>query len=336
MFTTKKNTGTLKPTTLLAVLLSLCINLAQSQVIYVKQDATGNGTSWENALGNLSNALQQATEGTQIWVASGTYYPTTNTDRNISFEISDKVAVYGGFQGTETSIEARHIEANPTILSGEIGKPGIADNSYNVVYTKNVCETTILDGFIIAFGNASGEGTDGSRARCGGGWHNDGSQGGKSTPTIVNCIFKNNNGRDGAGIYNNGIAGESSPTLTNCTFISNESSLDGGAMFNNGRQDGASNPYIENCIFESNSGTYGGAIFNATEDGICNLYMEVCTFKKNTAFLRGGAVFNMNGKEECYLELLDCVYEGNYPDDLNQVYSSNSTKKVYQFSNSNP
>lgn len=317
-------------------MLMACINLAQSQVIFVKQGATGNGTSWENAMGNLSNALQQATEGTQVWVAKGTYYPTTEHNRNASFEISDKVAVYGGFEGTESSIGARNIEANPTILSGEIGKPGIADNSYNVVYTKNVSEETIIDGFTITLGNANGEGIDGTRIRCGGAWHNDGSNGGISTPTIENCIFKNNKGRDGAALYNNGIAGESSPTLTNCTFIANESSLDGGAMFNNGRQDGASNPYIENCVFDTNSGTYGGAIFNATEDGVCNLYMEGCTFKKNTAFLRGGAVFNMNGKEECYLELLDCVYESNYPDNLNQVYSSASTKKVYQFSNSNP
>lgn len=307
----------------LALLLATAWQLT-AEVIYVKHGAIGTGTSWENALGNLNQALDQAKSGDQVWVAQGTFSPTETLDRTISFEIPEGVELYGGFAGTENSLIERNFTLNLTTLTGEIGKPGIADNSFNVVFTKNVTAATIIDGFIIVSGNASGDGQEGARQRSGGAWYNDGSNG-SSKPTVRNCVIKNNYGRDGAGMYNFGVAGEASPTLINCTFEENEAGIDGGAIYNNGRNNGASNPVLKNCSFVRNIGTYGGAICNATEEGICNLYLENCSFVENNAFLRGGAVFNMNGKEACYLELLDCVFENNYPDDRSKVTTSKST-----------
>ncbi len=308
---------------LLALLLAIAWQL-NAEVIYVKQGATGTGTSWENALGNLNFALAQAQAGDQIWVAKGTFSPTNKKDRTISFEIPEGIQLIGGFFGTENSIDERNFTLNPTILTGEIAEPGIADNSYNVVYTRNVTESTLIDGFIIEAGNAGGDGQEGDRVRSGGAWFNDGSTG-SSKPTIKNCIFRKNYGRDGAGMYNLGVAGEASPTLINCTFEQNEAGIDGGAIYNNGRNNGISSPVLKNCSFIRNIGTYGGAICNATEEGVCNLYLENCSFTENNAFLRGGAVFNMNGKQACYLEFLDCVFENNYPDDQSKVTTSRSS-----------
>ena len=321
---------------LLALLLVFAYQ-GTTQVIFVKQGATGTGTSWQNALGNLNTALEQAAFGDEIRVATGTYHPTTTADRNAAFAIPDGVKVYGGFAGTESSLEERNLSLSPTILSGEIGTPGIADNSFNVVVTKNVSSSTLIDGFIISDGNASGEGQEASRNRSGGAWYNDGSAGGSSNPTINNCVFRENFGRDGAALYNNGIEGESSPTLTNCTFINNEAGLDGGAIYNNGRNRGKSNPVLQNCTFEKNVGTYGGAIFSAIDDGVCNLYLENCSFKENMAYLRGGAVFSMNGKQSCYLEFSDCIFDGNYPDDQNKVFTNNTARsKAYRIVSSSP
>ncbi len=326
----------MKPTLLLALLLVFAYQ-GTTQVIFVKQGATGTGTSWQNALGSLDNALQQATFGDEIRVAKGTYHPTSTADRKASFVIPDGVKVYGGFEGTEFSREERNLSQNPTILSGEIGKPGIADNSFNVILTKNVSGSTVIDGFIIKGGNASGEGRDASRDRSGGAWYNDGSGGGISNPVISNCVFRENYGRDGAAIYNNGQGGESSPTLTNCTFSNNEAGLDGGAIYNNSRNRGKSNPVLVNCTFEKNVGTYGGAIFNAIDDGVCNLYLENCSFTENMAYLRGGAVFSMNGKENCYLEFSDCLFEGNYPDDQNKIFTNNTARSsAYRIVSSSP
>ncbi len=302
----------------------LAFSLSHAQITYVKQGAQGDGSSWENAMGDLRMALQQARPGTQVWVAQGVYTPS-QTDRTQSFVIKDGVQLYGGFQGHESSLEQRDPVAHPTVLSGEIGRPGIADNSFNVIYTRHVGPSTVVDGFIIRDGNANGEGQEGARQRCGGGWYNDGSNG-FSSPRIVRCVFENNFGRDGAALYNHGRNGESSPMLSDCVFRNNEAGLDGGAVYNNGTHGGKSNPEFRNCLFQRNIGTYGGAIFNATEKGSCNILLDDCTFVENSAFLRGGAIFSMNGIQSCYLEMSNCVFSDNYPDDQNTVFTSNTMK----------
>ena len=293
--------------------------------VFVKKGSSGDGTSWESAYGTLTEALQSATANAEIWVAKGTYHPTQSTDRNASFEFTKDIKVYGGFAGFEHTLSQRNPSNYKTILSGEIGAPGIADNAYNVIYIANSSKNLIIDGFTITAGNANGEGPAATRIRCGGAIYINGSNG-VAKPSISNCIFINNKGRDGAAIYNNGQKGESSPTFTNCTFQDNEAGLDGGALFNDGRQNGASNPVLKNCQFVRNMGTYGGAIFNATETGVCNLYMENCAFEENSAYLRGGAVFNLNGSDKCVLDLLDCTFTGNYPDDQSKVFTNNTAR----------
>ena len=312
---------------MLIVMLLAFLYQADAQIIYVQQDANGKGTSWSDATGNLANALKTATPGSQVWVAKGTYTPTTGNDRNAYFQVKDGVQVYGGFSGTETSVAGRDFAANLTILSGEIAQPGKGDNSYNIVFIKNVSSKTLLDGMTITSGNANSEAEEGQRTRCGGGIFIDG-QRGTCNPVIRNCTFTGNLGRDGAAVYNNGRAGESSPVFENCIFKNNEAGLDGGAIYNDGRLNGKSNPTLTDCTFERNMGTYGGAICNATETGACNLTLENCTFRENAAYLRGGAVFSMNGDEKCYLEMSDCNFIGNYPDDQNMIFTSNTARSA--------
>jgi len=297
-----------------------------ASTIFVKSGSNGTGESWDMALGTLTAALEVAQSGDQIWVATGTYTPSAD-DRSASFEVKNDVQVYGGFIGNESQLNQRNPILNKTILSGEIGNPGIADNSYTVVYLNGASANTALNGFTITAGNANGEGAEATRSRCGGAIYNNGTQD-ASKPTITNCIFKQNHGRDGAAIFNNGRQGEASPTFTNCTFLNNTADLDGGAMYNDGKQNGISNPVLKNCTFTENMGTYGGAIFNATETGVCNLYLENCAFNENSAYLRGGAVFNMNGTDKCVTELLDCSFTGNYPDDQSKLYTNNAARSV--------
>lgn len=101
-------------------------------VIYVDVDATGNndGSSWENAYDNITNALNVATDGDELWVARGTYYPTDTDNPNLVFWMPCGVSMYGGFQGNETARIERNWNVNPTILSGEIGDENdLTDNS---------------------------------------------------------------------------------------------------------------------------------------------------------------------------------------------------------------
>lgn len=47
----------------------------QAKVYHVTTKGTGDGSSWEKAMGSLDDALAKATSGDEIWIAAGTYKP---------------------------------------------------------------------------------------------------------------------------------------------------------------------------------------------------------------------------------------------------------------------
>lgn len=138
-------------------------------IAYVNASAapgTNDGTTWASAFLNLQGALDAARSCgvTQIWVAQGTYVPTTYpigaatgqysgnlSSADFSFHLVDGVAIYGGFSGNgnETQLSQRNWVQNPTILSGS--------NARNhVVTSANDGLATRLDGFTITEGYANG------------------------------------------------------------------------------------------------------------------------------------------------------------------------------------
>ncbi|MGD1871795.1 MAG: DUF4347 domain-containing protein, partial [Mastigocoleus sp.] len=215
-------------------------------VMYVNSNAGGNndGTSWNDAYTDLQSALAVANSGDEIWVAQGTYKPTTTTDRNATFELKDGVAIYGGFVGGETNEQQRDWQNNVTTLSGDIGGNGNSDNSYVVITGANgIDSTAILDGFTISDGNNDNLGR-------GGGIYNY-----DASPTISNVIIINNVASEGGGIYN---GFNSSPTLTNITITNNYVDF-GGGIYNVS----SSNPIITNVNINNNSAEVGGGIYNS-------------------------------------------------------------------------
>lgn len=294
--------------------------------IYVTASATGNGTSWSDAT-DLQSALQQATYGDQIWVAKGTYFPTTGKDRSASFKVKDGVQVYGGFTGRETSVNQRNTAVNTTVLSGEIGTSSIDDNSYTIVYTENVSDATVVDGFTIKGGAANAKVSgQGNAQRCGGAWFNNGANNHSgSNPTINNCTFVNNYAREGAGIYNFGKNGKCAPVISNCKFYGNKADLDGGAIFNNG-QAGISSPKLVNCSFNNNEATYGGAILNsATYKGESSPALTNCSFADNISYLRGGSLYNNAQGGICKPVVQNCQFSDNQATLGKEKYTTNST-----------
>jgi predicted outer membrane repeat protein len=268
-------------------------SIGQSKIYRVTSNGKGNGSSWINAFGDLQDALKKAKSGDQVWVAEGLYYPTSSIDRTISFQIKDGVTVLGGFAGNEKIADKRDPIKNPTILSGNIASDAADDNTYNVIYTKNVSEKTIVDGLIIVGGYADKDGKAADRKRSGGAWYNEGTQGESSNPTIIACIFMENFAKEGGALYNNGNGGDASPTLIDCIFENNVCDLDGGAIYNDGRLKGKSNPQIKSCKFIDNKGNYGGAIFNYGLGGVTKPIFTNCEFSSNNAYVKGGAVFHM-------------------------------------------
>lgn len=224
----------------------------EESIIYVDIDATegeNDGSSWENAYTDLQSALAVAGASDQIWVAEGTYLPTTTIDRTVSFVINNGVKVYGGFTGDETLLAQRNFKANETILSGNIGGDTQADNSYHVVDISGSPASTIIDGFTVSSGQADGDGGF-ARQDDGGGFFARSD----ASAVLSNLVVENNfASANGGGIY---LELENSPTITNVIFRNNSASTSGGAI----HLDTDNNLTVFNSLFVDNQSQGGGAI----------------------------------------------------------------------------
>lgn len=302
----------------LLTVLVLAISQLGAKVIYVKKGANGNGSSWDQALSGVQEALLRARYGDQIWVASGKYYTTKDGDRTKSFVIPDGVSLYGGFSGYESSLSERDINNNLTILSGEIGQPSKDDNAFTVVYTKNAGKTTTVDGFVIMGGAATGSASSNLLHHKGAGWFNE-----NSSPSIKNCIFIDNIAKEGAGMYNYASNGATEPNIENCQFIRNQSELDGGAVFNDGNN-GVCTPVFINCLFETNEAYYGAGMFNKADNGHAKPVVRNCVFIENVAHIRGSGVYNdrtASAKGVCDAYMIGCRFEKNSSSVGNEISS---------------
>lgn len=308
-------------TIIVASLLSLPPQAAQAAGVryYVRGNGgsdSNSGTSWAQAFKNLQQAFVVATNGDEIWVAKAVYYPDNGgpyplDSRAANFTLKNGVKVYGGFAGTETSLSQRNIDANPTILSGDVDNNDIntdgnfiaettgdqvGSNAYHVVITSGVDSTAVLDGFIITAGQANAA-TDPDRN--GGGLYN-----GSGSPTLSNLTFQGNAATMGGGLFNQ----DGTPALTNVRFINNFAVNDGGGWWNKGESQlggglftgnlaGTSGggmmvygtatqggPSLANAVFSGNQASTGGGLANDSS----NLTLSNSTFDGNTAGARGG------------------------------------------------
>ncbi len=286
-----------------------------AKVIYVKQDGTGDGTSWTKAFGDLQQALASATFGTEIWVAEGIYHPTqcdicSPAQRSISFLVPGGVKLYGGFSGNENSLGQRKWFAHPTKLSGEIGTESETDNSYTVVFFKNADAGTLLDGFVVTGGHSDAWGTIGSANRAGGAIFNDGSgKGGRSTVNVKNCVFLENYAEEGGAIFNNGHEGEAVLELDNCTFVSNRAGKGGGGIFSNNDL-GLGKIEIKKCKFVKNEAPFGGAVFITQKGGAGKNQIVSTNFVANKA-TAGSALFTLSLEEVFQPDFFLCDYLNN-------------------------
>lgn len=273
----------LKLLTLSLLLLLIVGAMPLKGQIFVSLEATGNqdGTSWNNAFINLNTAIESATVGDEIWVATGIY---TNSG-NSGFVLSNGITIYGGFIGTESNVDERDWESNPTILSGDVLQDDVldslflnkTDNNLHVVFADTeVDNTTVLDGFIIENGFAA-ESSDQINDIQGAGLFCFGS------PNIRNSIFRQNIAVNGGGIaalssFSDGLI------LENVLFENNRATTDGGALILNGFE--TNSTFIECTFNENHAQSMGGAI--------AALYVSPqfldCSFNQNTANL-GGALW---------------------------------------------
>lgn len=284
--------------------------LADGNIFRVRQGAEegGDGSSWSAAVANLQDAFDAAGNGDMIWVAEGTYFPDrgsrgTPGDRGATFFLRHGVEVYGGFAGTESSVDDRVGDPGKTLLSGDLAEDDavrrFGDNSYHVVSAYGVDASCRLDGFTITAGHSNGVGTEDTGAGL--------TIWGPTSPVISNCIIRDNRSAvDAAGaILLDGCA----PTFRDCLFVDNEAAQDAAAVY----VAHSAWPTFEGCVFENNRcGRFGGAVavtlagrptfrdcrFVDNHAGLfggavnvhdCNPRFELCQFDSNDAGLDGGA-----------------------------------------------
>lgn len=263
-----------KQLTALLFSLTLSVGMAQNKV-FVKQNATGtnNGSSWNNAYTDLQTAIDNTPSGGQVWVAGGTYQPvldlngTTPADSlNAAFVVStNHITLYGGFAGTESSVSARNLDANPTIFDGNLGASNlkvllfVTSDSVTVdgfEFTKAISNESSVNGYIGALKTINyGVTVKNSRF-----FDNSSFRGGAistSTGTLIvdNCEFYNNTGTQQAGA----IYAEGTSTITHSVFHHNTSPYGGAIKFS---YSNTIDPHtVENCVFYENNATiYGDAI----------------------------------------------------------------------------
>lgn len=303
-------------------LAGLAFHASAGAVCYVNKAATGanGGASWADAYTDLQSALGNGTCA-EIWVAAGTYTP--GAARGTSFAIAPGRAVYGGFAGGETARAQADPVANATILSGDIGTPGDAsDNSYHVVTLDGttsagaITASTVLDGFTIQGGNASGSLPD----TMGAGLYCNGNASGRSCdPTLSRLRFVSNTASYGGAVALRADGqGRASPTFSDVVFSGNTASRYGGAIYVWAELNGVVSPTIRRATFSGNKADRGGAIYNSSggQGGTANAVIVNATFQGNDASIgssigNGGAIYNAGVGGTSAMTLTNVTFSGN-------------------------
>ncbi|MBN1912016.1 MAG: hypothetical protein JW818_20000, partial [Pirellulales bacterium] len=289
-------------------------------VLMVDADAPtgGDGLSWATAYNDLQDSLSQAAtlnadadpanDVDSIWIAEGTYKPSAKLEpgdpRSASFSLVDGVTFYGGFSGTETTLEQRDWSARIVTLCGEFGTPNSQfDNAYTVVYCGEDIEAGV-DGVSIIGGNANGSLSGYNLERSyGGGLFNAG------TLTVTNCQLMGNAASNGGAIDNH----FGTLTVTNCTLLDNTASQGGGA----GIKDYSGTVTVTNCTILGNSAKYtGGGI--RTDLG--SLTVTDSTFSDNSADV-GGGIYNGLGT----VTVTNCMFSDNFASDSGGAIDNESS-----------
>lgn len=286
-------------------------------ILYVKKGSNGDGSSWENALGELADALKIAEEQNidneilikQIWVANGSYSPLyiagdggNANDR--SFVLPKNVEIYGGFAGTETSVNQRDWKNNSTILQG--------DNVYHVVISSGDAGKTVLDGFTIKGGNASVRSNNCIRKykvpchiTVNNSWIYTGYGGGiylsNSSPKLKNLIISDNNAVDAGA----GITIDVSNSFLNNITITNNKLIGNNAIGGSGVYTLKSSPFLQdvsiinNNIETTNVKAKGAGVYNLDSEKprLNNVIISdnaIINYKYKNAIGKGGGIYIEN------------------------------------------
>lgn len=282
-------------------LLAVLSTPAQAAILQV-------GTNWPGfPYPDIQNAVAAAADaGDEIWVEQGTYL-LTNT-----IAIDKSLAVYGGFDGTETQREERDWAGQPTVVDGNDVLQPLA-GCFHVAGASNA--TVAIDGLTITRGYAD---------RGGGIRNGYAASNTFGDLSVANCLFTGNRGATHAGgIFNDW----GDLAVSDSVFVGNAAGNKGGAILNYGHD-----MTLAGCIFASNSANNGGAVSYPNSAGTpsasnLNVFAD-CVFSNNVAASDGGALL-IDGQTVA----IRCAFVGNVSARYGTVATYADTGYSFGFTN---
>ena len=265
--------------------------LLAGSIVFVDASATGanDGSSWADAYTDLQPALAfPAAE--EIWVAAGRYRPSSTGDRLASFTYAGRL--YGGFDGTEATLDERAGLFDQTILDGDLlgdDGPGFANRGDNSQIVVLLWGAPTLDGFTIRGGYADGP----VYRTVGGGMACDID----SYPTVNDCRFVDNFAlRDGGGVH---LEAPYGAVFVNCTFAGNVAGREGGGVSASSL---AAEILFDRCRFLGNQAQTGGGLA-----GTGRVVGSLFSGNRARGGVGGGAIQTVG----YFGEIVNCTFSGN-------------------------
>lgn len=327
-------------------------------IFYVKNGASGSGRSWEQAT-DLMTALNNATSGSIIHIAEGTYIPSktitngepSNAGDN-TFEINKNISLIGGYPADATTGTSPDPQLYKTIFSGKQADGAECFHVVTISAPVATGEKVSIEGITVKEGNATDRGINitinGNQFSrgMGGGMLIGGSTVLLKDVDIIENTASAKSGTAGfcAGLY---VFGNASLEMQNCKINDNSNAANnGGGLWVN-----ASKAHIYNSQVNNNytKGTAGGV--HAYPNAEIFMYNSEVKGNKNGSY--GAGVY---ARENSKIALINCLvtdnastsanggggvmmYDGCQADIISCTITENSTKGpgggIYRRQNSN-
>ena len=213
-----------------------------NNIIYVKADGQGDGSSWANATSNLQNAVEISVlyePVPTIWVAQGTY-----TLSNFPLQVKEQLRMYGGFEGTESpyyDLNLRDLASHASVLNGSNTRRVL-----NQMSALSATKSAVIDGFVLRNGTAD----NGAGAYL------------LNNMTLSNCTLDHNTATNkGGGIY------AENATLKNCVVMNNIAQNGGGIYANNSQ-------IVQSLVNNNQATAQGGGLYLNNSDLFQNVVVK--------------------------------------------------------------
>ncbi|WP_313386656.1 MBG domain-containing protein, partial [Chishuiella sp.] len=317
-------------------------------ILYVKKGGSGkqDGSSWDNAIGELADALKWANDENKknawsnsnplkIYVSKGTYHPLyspedgenygTDKGKDNTFLMVNNVKLYGGFDpdnNIKTLDDKRIIpdgknEApNGTILSGDFNGDDIISGSGKTLEIKNNTEnayhvvTGINENSIYLF-------LDGFTIK--GGNANQNSEIRVNAQTVH---------RDrGAGIYFRSSDSSAILNLKNVDVTYNQTTANGGGVYNESSNNSFSEINIKQSRISNNIGRFGAGIHSYSFKSKSEVKIFNSIIYNNSSVENGGGIYSYS-YSSFSVSLVNSSLSGNTSTNGSGVYSLSSSSSV--------